>query len=205
MTLLFERIKNNQKIKKLAHWLIIPKNEAKPRRWVAWFVNPFFHHKKTGSKIRFNTRMDVFPFNYFELGKHSIIEDFCTINNGVGNVVIGDETLIGISNVIIGPVKIGNNVIIAQHVVISGLNHDYSNINIPISKQKVETSEIVIGDDCWIAANVVVTAGVKIGKHCVIAAGAVVTKDVPSYSIVAGNPGKIIKKFDFELNDWVKV
>ena len=204
MRLLFEKIKNNQKLKKIAHWLIIPKNEARPRLWVSLFLNPFFHTKKKGSKIRFNTRMDVLPFNGFELGQQSIIEDFSTINNGVGKVVIGDKTLIGISNVLIGPLTIGNNVITAQNVVMSGLNHEYSAINVPISKQKVQTAEIVIEDDCWIAANVVITAGVKIGKHCVVAAGAVVTKDVPPYSIVAGNPARLIKKFNFETNTWTR-
>jgi len=204
MRLLFEKIKNNPKLKKLAHWLIVPKNEARPRLWVSWFLNPFFHLKKKGSKIRYRTRMDVLPFRYFELGHDSIIEDFCTINNGVGNVIIGDRTLIGMSNVIIGPVTIGNNVITAQHVVMSGLNHVYTDIAIPISRQEVKTAAITIEDDCWIAANVVITAGVRIGKHTVIAAGAVVTKDVPPYSIVAGNPGKVIKKYDFESNSWIK-
>ncbi len=136
MRLLFKKIKNNQRLKKLAHWLMIPKNEARPRLWVSWFVNPFFHIRKKGSKIRFNTRMDVLPFNNFELGRHSIIEDFSTINNGVGDVIIGDETLIGMGNVIIGPVSIGNNVIIAQHVVISGLNHEYTCNNVQFPSKK---------------------------------------------------------------------
>jgi len=204
MSLLFEKIKNNPKLKKLAHWLMIPKNEARPRLWVKWFLNPFFHVKKKGSKIRCRTRMDVLPFRYFELGQDTIIEDFSTVNNGVGDVIIGDHTLIGMSNVIIGPVTIGNNVITAQHVVVSGLNHVYSDVLTPISRQKVKTAAIIIEDDCWIAANVVITAGVRIGKHSVIGAGVVVTKDVPPYSIVAGNPGKVIKKFDFEKDSWIK-
>jgi acetyltransferase-like isoleucine patch superfamily enzyme len=205
MVIFLQKIKNNPKLKKIAHWLLIPTNEARPRFWVSLFVNPFFHTKKKGSKIRFKTRMDVLPFNKFELGESSVIEDFSTVNNGVGPVLIGDHTLIGMSNVIIGPVTIGNNVITAQHVVMSGLNHGYSDINLPISQQKVKTLEIVIEDECWIAANVVITAGVRIGKHSVIGAGTVVTKDVPPYSIVAGNPGRIIKKFDFEQNTWVRI
>jgi acetyltransferase-like isoleucine patch superfamily enzyme len=205
MRLLFEKIKNNPRLKKLVHWSIVPKNEARPRLWVSLFLNPFFHKKKGRSKIRYNTRMDVLPFRNFELGYDSIIEDFSTINNGVGDVIIGDHTLVGMSNVIIGPVTIGNNVITAQHVVMSGLNHVYTDVFTPISRQKVKTAEIIIEDDCWIAANAVITAGVKVGKHSVIAAGAVVTKDVPPYSIVAGNPGKVIKRFDFEKNSWIKV
>ncbi len=146
--------------------------------------------------------MDVLPFNKFELGSNSTIEDFCTINNGVGDVFIGSDTLIGMSNVVIGPVAIGNDVIIAQNVVISGLNHLYQNVLTPISKQSVTVKSITIEDECWIAANSVITAGVTIGKHSVIAAGSVVTKDVPPYSVAAGNPAKVIKRYNSENKTW---
>jgi len=202
---IIEKIKTNSRLKKIVHWMLIPSGEARPRLWVSWFINPFIHKKKKGSKIRWRTRMDVLPFNRFELGKNSVIEDFCTINNGVGPVVIGNETLVGMSNVIIGPVEIGNNVIIAQNVVISGLNHEYKNIHIPISRQPVSTRPIIIEDDCWIAANVVITAGVTIGKHTVIAAGSVVTKSISPFSIAAGNPAKIIKKYDAGTDSWINL
>ena len=148
--------------------------------------------------------MDVLPYNKFHLGACATIEDFCTINNGVGDVIIGDNSLVGIGNVIIGPVTIGNNVILAQNIVASGLNHEYRDPGMPILSQNVTTSPIEIGDDCWVAANAVITAGVTIGKHCVIGAGAVVTKDIPDYSVAAGNPARVIKRYDSEKNEWVK-
>lgn len=197
-------IKNNPKIKKLVHRLLIPKNEARPRDWVKVLVNPFIHQKGKGSVIRERTRIDVVPFNKFILGKRSVIEDFCTINNGVGDLVIGENTLIGMGNVLIGPVTIGNNVILAQNIVMSGLNHEYRDINVPIREQNVTTAPIKIEDDCWIAANSVITAGVTIGKHSVVAAGSVVTKDVPAFTIVAGNPARVIKRYNDELKEWVK-
>jgi len=149
--------------------------------------------------------MDILPFNKFSLGDRSTIEDFSTVNNGVGNVCIGKDTLIGIGNVIIGPINIGNNVIFAQNIVASGLNHEYRNIRIPISKQNVLVAEIIVEDDCWIAANAVITAWIKIGKHSVVAAGAVVTKNVPSYSVAAGNPARVIKKYNFDNDKWDSV
>ncbi|GAA4095182.1 acyltransferase [Mucilaginibacter panaciglaebae] len=197
-----EKINSNPALKKLVHWMLIPTGEARPRLWVKLLVNPFIHKHGAGSRIG-RTRMDVLPFNKFELGSKSTIEDFCTINNGVGDVLIGNNSLIGMSNVIIGPVSIGNNVIFAQNIVASGLNHDYRDINTPINLQKTIVSPIVVEDDCWIAANAVLTAGVTIGKHSVIAAGAVVTKDVSPYSVAAGNPAKVIKKYDFALNQWI--
>lgn len=200
-----EKIKSNPGLKKFVHRLMIPKNQARPRLWVKWFINPFKHKKGKGSKICRWTRMDVLPFNKFELGAESTIEDFATVNNGVGDVFIGSRTRIGLGNVIIGPVKIGNNIMFAQNIVLSGLNHVYENIHIPILDQAVTTSEILVEDDCWIGANSVVVAGVKIGKHSVIAGGSVVTKDVPPYSIVGGNPAKLLKQYNFETKTWERV
>ncbi len=197
-------IKNDTTLKKLVHRLLIPKDAARPRLWVKVILNRFYHPRGASSEIRKNTRLDVFPFNRFVLGDRSVIEDFCTINNGVGDVIIGDDTLVGIGNVIIGPISIGSNVILAQNIVASGLNHQYKNIDIAIYKQEITTSKITIEDDCWIAANVVITAGVTIGKHCVIAAGAVVTKNIPPFSVAAGNPAKVIKQYDAGLKEWVK-
>jgi acetyltransferase-like isoleucine patch superfamily enzyme len=57
---------------------------------------------------------------------------------------------------------------------------------------------ITIADDVWIGFNATILKGVKIGKGAIIAAGSVVTKDVPEFSIVAGNPAKIIKSISIE-------
>ena len=149
--------------------------------------------------------MDVMPFNNFVLGKDSTIEDFATVNNGVGDVIIGERTRIGISNVLIGPVTIGNDVMFAQNVVLSGLNHGYEDVSLPPSLQKVETKPIVVEDEVWIGANAVVTAGVTIGKHAIVAAGCVVVKDVPAYSIVGGNPGRLLKQYNHETKTWERV
>lgn len=200
-----QKINANPTLKKWVHWALVPKNEAKPRLWVKLFINPFFHTKGDNAKIRWRTRIDVMPFNQFSLGNHSTIEDFCTINNGVGDVIIGNNTLIGMGNVIIGPIQIGNNVIFAQNIVASALNHEYKDVLIPIHEQKIVTKPIVIEDDCWIAANAVITAGVTIGKHSVVAAGAVVTKNVLPYSVVVGNPAKMIKQYDFDEKIWKTV
>jgi acetyltransferase-like isoleucine patch superfamily enzyme len=200
-----EKIKSNQKLKRLVHWMIIPSHQARPRKWVSLFVNPFYHKRGKGSVVRYRTRMDVLPFNKFHLGNYSTIEDFCTINNGVGDVIIGNETRIGMGNVIIGPVTIGNNVIFAQNIVLSGLNHQYEDINVPIEKQNVTTAKITVEDDCWIGANAVLTAGITVGKHSVVAAGAVVTKDIPPFSIAVGNPARVIKHYNFEKKEWVRV
>ena len=200
-----EKIKSNEKLKKLVHWSILIPKQTRPRLWIKWFVNPFYHKKGKGAIVRPRTRMDVVPWNKFELGSHSTIEDYSAINNGVGDVIIGNRTKIGLSNTIIGPVTIGNDIRLAQNITVSGLNHIYEDINLPIHKQGVTTSPIVIEDETWIGANVVVLAGVTIGKHSVIAAGSVVTKDIPPYSIAVGNPARVVKQYNDQTNTWDKI
>lgn len=197
------KIKSNPKLKKFVYQLIV--GNARPRWWLRTFVSPFIHHKGKAATIRRSARLDVFPFQKFSIGDSSTIEDFTTINNGVGDVIIGNDCRIGIGTVLIGPVTIGNQVILAQNIAISGLNHTYTDINLPIRQQKVTTAIINIEDEVWIGANAVITAGITIGKHSVIAGGAVVTKSIPPYSVAVGNPAKIVKQYDFDKKEWVKV
>jgi acetyltransferase-like isoleucine patch superfamily enzyme len=200
-----EKIKGNPKLKAFVLRALIPKNQARPRLWVKLFINPFVHKKGKQARICRHTRMDVVPFNKFSLGNKSTIEDFCTVNNGVGDVIIGDRSRIGMNNVIIGPVTIGNDVMLAQNVVLSGLNHGYEDITKVPRKQPVERKKIVIEDEVWICANTVIVAGVTIGKHAVIAAGSVVTKSIPPYSVAVGNPAKVIKQYNAVTGIWDKV
>ena len=200
-----EKIKSNERLKKLVHWSILIPKQTRPRLWIKWFINPFYHNKGKGACIRRRTRMDVVPWNNFALGDYSTIEDFSAINNGVGPVIIGARTKIGLSNTIIGPVTIGNDIRLAQNITLSGLNHNYTDVNLPIHVQGVTTAPIVIEDETWIGANVVVLAGVTIGKHCIVAAGSVVTKNVPSYSVAVGNPARVVKKYNPETKNWEKV
>jgi len=200
-----EKLKKNPKIKAFILWSLMPKNQARPRWWVKTFVNPFMHKRGKHSLIRHRVRMDVLPFNMFSLGENSTIEDFCTINNGVGDIIIGNRTRIGLSSVLIGPITIGNDVLLAQNIVISGLNHGYKDINKPISKQPVNTRPIFLEDECWIGANSVILSGTTIGKHSIVGAGSVVNRSVPPYTIVAGNPAVPKKQYDFTTNQWVNM
>jgi acetyltransferase-like isoleucine patch superfamily enzyme len=202
---IIQKIKSSEKLKRFVLSLLIPRNQARPRKWVKIFLNPLLHKKGKRALIRKNIRLDVLPFNNFSIGADSTIEDYSTINNGVGDIHIGERTRIGMGNVLIGPVTIGNDVMFAQNVVLSGLNHGFEDVTISPSKQPISKSPILVEDEVWIGANVTVTAGVKLGKHSVIGSGSVVTKDVPSYSVAVGNPARVIKKFNFEKKLWEKV
>ena len=179
-------------MKRWLDYLIMNQRDARPR-WYIRLMAPLYQHRGRGSKIYRSVRMDTPPYRQFALGRGSVVESYSCINNAVGDVIIGDHTRIGLHNTIIGPVSIGNNVNLAQGITVTALNHNFGDATKRIDEQGVSTKPVVIGDDVWIGANVVVLPGVTIGSHCVVAAGAVVTKDVPDRTIVAGVPAKVIK------------
>lgn len=100
-------------------------------------------------------------------------------------------------------VDIGNNVLVASDVFVIDYNHGMD----PTTKSYLDnsldiSSGIVVKDGVWIGNNVVILGGVTIGEKAIVAAGSVVTKNVPDYAIVAGNPAKVIKRFDVERKQW---
>lgn len=201
-----QKLKSNPKTKAFTLWLISPPRRPKPRLWIKWFVNPFIHKKGKNTVIRRRrSRIDVFPYNRFDVGSDSTIEDFTVINNGSGNVILGDRVRVGIGSVIIGPVKMGNGSGLGQHVFVSGFNHGYKDADKNSSSQPLDIKPVVIEDDVHIGANSVVTAGVTIGRRTQIGAGSVVTKNIPPFSIAVGNPCKVIKRFNQETGVWERV
>lgn len=189
------QMKGSPKMKRLLDYLMMNQRDARPR-WYVRLLAPLYQHRGRGSKIYRSVRMDTPPYRRFWLGRHSVIESFCCINNAVGDVTIGDYTRIGIHNTIIGPVCIGNHVNLAQGITITALNHNFEDASKRIDEQGISTKPVVIGDDVWIGANAVILPGVTIGSHCVVAAGAVVTKDVPDNCVVGGVPAKVIKSLN---------
>lgn len=199
------KIKGNPKTKQLALWMIAPKRNPRPRLWVRWFLNPLKHKKGKGATIRRNSRIDVFPWNNFEVGELTTIESFCTVNNGSGAVILGDRVRVGIGSVVIGPVTMGNGSGLGQHVFVSGFNHGYADATKNSSVQPLDIRPTIIEEEAHIGANSVVLAGVTIGKRCQVGAGSVVTKDIPPYSIAVGNPARVIKQFNHETGQWERV
>lgn len=199
------KIKSNPKLKAFVLWTIAPKRNPRPRIWVRWFLNPIKHKKGKGAKIRRRSRIDVFPWNRFEIGKLTTIEDFCTVNNGSGNVLLGDRVRVGIGSVIIGPVVMGSGSGLGQHVFVAGFNHGFSDGTKNSSQQALSIKPTTIEEDAHVGANSVIVAGVTIGKRSQVGAGSVVTKDVPPFSVAVGNPAKVIKQFNVETGLWEKV
>lgn len=124
---------------------------------------------------------------------------FCEIyaSGGQGErIEIGDNVTMNSRAMInadcAGFIKIGNNVIMGPNIILRASNHRFDRRAVPVREQGHEAGRIVIGDDVWFGANVVVLPNVTIGRGAIVGAGAVVTKDVKEYTIVAGVPAKEI-------------
>ena len=89
-------------------------------------------------------------------------------------------------------INIGNNCTIAPEVLI--MDSDFHDMN-DHSKEGI-SQPINIEDHVWIATRATILKGITIGEHSVVAAGAVVTKDVPPYTVVGGNPARVIKQLN---------
>jgi len=110
-------------------------------------------------------------------------------------------TLACIDSLIIGnKVMIGNDVYIADH------GHEYRNPDMAIIDQPVtEPKQTTIENESWIGASSIIMPGVRIGQHAVVGAGSIVTKDVEPFTVVVGNPAKMIKKYDLVTKQWMKI
>jgi len=125
----------------------------------------------------------------------SIIDCTGVISNLGEGLIIGNN--VGIAqNAFIqvrGKVVIGNDVIIGPNVSIFSENHNFDQLEIPISKQGVSRKGVNIGNGVWLATKVVILDGVTIGENSIVAAGSIVNKDIPANSIYGGIPAKKIK------------
>lgn len=107
------------------------------------------------------------------------------------NLTVGDWSAIGEDAFIynLGPVMIGSKVTISHRAQLCAGTHDYTRADLPLLKPP-----IIVKDQAWICADAFVGPGVTIGEGAIIGARAVAMKDVPAWTIVAGNPAKLIKR-----------
>jgi len=151
---------------------------------------------KSGPRLSIGRFVEFSSPHNISFGNEIYIVDGAVLRADEGQIIIGNKfALNGNARIVAdcgGKIIIGNSVMVGPNTIIRASNHKYESAAIDIWLQGQTGETIIIGDDVWIAANVVILPGVKIGSHSVIAAGAVVTKDVPEYSVVAGIPARVI-------------
>jgi len=122
------------------------------------------------------------------------VEHGALINSG-RDIEIGDRSGIGLDAFISGPLIIGRDVIMGPNCTFLSINRDTTLTSVPMIDQGFQAPRPpIIEDDVWLGANVIVLPGRRIGTGSIVAAGAVVASDVPEYSVVAGNPARVIKQ-----------
>lgn len=155
-------------------------------------INSFYHTPEelvtlmselTGKEVDQSFRL--FPPFYTDFGKNITLGKDVFINSGChfqdqGGIEIGDGSLIG------------------HNVVLATINHDLR----PAFGRKNHYKPIKIKDHVWIGSNSTILQGITIGEWAVVGAGSVVTRDVESYTIVAGNPARVIRRLtEEEMNE----
>lgn len=142
------------------------------------------------TKLHMEKKSKLFVNGEFWLGRGSklwLLENGELTLNGPNSYTSGNNLIICKDQVVIGA-----RTQIAWGVTIS--DHDFHKTYDLEGNQQLETAPVKIGNDVWIGANATILKGVTVGDRAVIASGAIVTRDVPSESLVGGNPAKIIKE-----------
>ena len=107
---------------------------------------------------------------------------------------IGNNSGLGVNCVVPNGSIIGENVMMGPNCYIHERNHSFSRVDIPMIKQGYAPPKpIIIDDDVWIGRDVTIMVGRHIAKGSIIAANCVLTKDYPEFSIVGGNPSRLIR------------
>ena len=150
-------------------------------------------HPFPGYLLSYKLRRFVVKRILLACGKNVLVLRKVYFGDG-SRLTIGDRSYLGLNARLGGKITIGDDVIMGPDVIMMTASHEYRNIKIPINQQgNIEEKEIIIGDNVWIGTRSIILPGIKIGSHSIIGAGSIVTKSFPDYSIIGGNPAKLIK------------
>ena len=188
---------------------------ALTKLYTTWVVAtyPFAH---LGKKISFHYTCDLWNTGLMDVGESVTMHKDVWLhahlspeNRGGPVLVIGDYCFIGRRSHIAAKnlIHIERGVMLAASVLIQDYGHAFNDITVPIRDQGVaEGGKIRIGEGCWIgqgAAIICDNGELTLGRNCVVAANAVVTRSAPPYSVLSGNPARIVKQFDPARGAWV--
>lgn len=200
-----------KQIRKLIHRLIHPHTHESPSYTAG-------HASVMAPGFRVNMRVNR-SADRVQIGKESVMACSIVLERETGTVTIGDRTYIGASLLVCAEkIGIGSDVLIAWGCTI--VDHDSHSLDwrnraddVRLWREGfiqggldraaaiknwdvVKCSPVVIQDKVWIGFNSILLKGITVGEGAVIAAGSVVTKDVPAWTVVAGNPARVVKEIE---------
>lgn len=168
---------------------------------------------KIGRKCFIGRRARINKCKYINMGDNCRIGNDCRLSmyDEFGGVSYHPELCFG-NNVYMGDhltilcadkIHIKDNVLMASYITITSENHGMDvEGDLGYGKQPLVTAPVTIKEGVWIGEKVIILPGITVGKKAIIAAGSVVTRNVPDYTIVAGNPARIIKRYNFDTHTW---
>lgn len=178
------------------------------------------------TKIWWFIRTKLTKWRYVSVGKHSYIgkpvyiqRRGIVIGNNVriypglraeltcndAKIEIGDNVSIGQNFHVVCYTKsicIGSNTTISGNVFISNVDHAYKQLGVHVLEQERIYKETVIGENCFIGYGATILPGTVLGKQCVVGANSVVKGQFQDYCVIAGNPAKVLKQYNFSTGEW---
>jgi acetyltransferase-like isoleucine patch superfamily enzyme len=142
---------------------------------------------------------------FVKIGSHAVIEALVP-ERGV-TVTIDDGAYIGHFPRItaVGEVVIGEEAMLADRVYVSDTGHVYEDVTQPIKRQGLRDGRRVeIARGAWVGIGAVIVGDVRVGENAVVGANSVIREDVPDFTVVAGNPARIVRRHDGERWQWAQ-
>jgi acetyltransferase-like isoleucine patch superfamily enzyme len=181
------------------------------KKWFFW-LNHARHFKTYSFSSTILDSLKIDGHRYISIGRNvyvhkSVWLSAFKVSSIPPDLFIADGVCLGNFNHItcVGKVVIKKKVLTADRVYISDNLHNYNDPSRPIIEQGSSfKNEVVIGEGAWIGENVCII-GASVGKNSVIGANSVVTKNIPDYCVAVGSPAKVIKKYNFEKEQWVSI
>src|SRR4051812_6149583 len=143
--------------------------------------------------------LEAFRAGRLDVGEHTLLEPHVWLTlPDPARVRIGSGTFLNIGVMVAAMelVEIGDHCMFANGCFVTDANHRFDRLDQPVTWQGFTSKGPTrVGDNVWCGANVVITSGVTVGERCVIGANSVVTPDLPPFSIAAGVPARVLRRW----------
>ena len=155
----------------------------------------------------------VLGWKNLQIGVNSVISERCWLNvnhrtSGVVSLVIGDHCFFGRDNLVsvARKVSFGSYLLTTPGCRFLAATHLYDDPTMPyISTGATDDKEIRIGVNCFFGSGSMVVGNVNVGHGSVVGAGTVICEDIPPFSLVVGNPGRVVKRYCFSRASWIRI